>query len=395
MKKNLIIAGLLSVVSLAVFGQSKRIVDGIGGGGKYANISDAISAAAAGDTIDVLQGTYTEAQAIDVTKRLVIQGAGYRTNGTVVRKIGINFSDAADNSRLYGFRFDTLTVTLQANADNVLIADNYFIQSTVTFNGNTGDTIRNNIFLVGTSDNSINSSFNTGLTNIVICNNIFDGSSASNNSTFIYLRVQDVNQNGIKIFNNYFGESSYAFASDWSALGGTTIVGNIFFKLTNINNGTNIAQVYSGNWLFGITGTPLQPSNGIDNGSGDPQFTRFDQTKGYVFLQDTAQDTDFRIKNAAAVFPSSPIDASYRPISPMPLNYVDVQQQPGNGNTNRADAGIFGGPFPFKSPFVPSTTPGVNSISATSTVTGGVVVSPTGVIKVDVTGSFGGSATPQ
>ncbi|MFZ4622396.1 MAG: hypothetical protein ACOYNS_17670, partial [Bacteroidota bacterium] len=372
-----------------------RVVDGIGGGGKYAKISDAITASTTGDTIDVLQGTYTEATTISIPKRLVIIGAGYRSNGTIIKKTILSFSDLADNSKLYGFRFDTGYVALEANADNILIAENNFLDSYLYLNGNTGDTVRNNLFIFKTSISPISSAYNIALTNFNICNNIFDGANASNGLYAIYLRVQGVNQSNIRIFNNFFGETSYTLGGDWNAMDGISYAGNVVYKVTGVTAAASTASLYSGNWLFGMTGTPIQPVNGFDNGSGDPQFTRFDVVKGFVFVGDTAQDSDMRIKTTATAFPNSLVDGSYRSIPPMPLNYIDVQQQPGVGNTNKADAGIFGGPYPFKSPFVPSTVPGVSSITATSTTTGGIVVSPKGVVKVDVKGSFGGTSEPK
>ncbi len=390
---RLILAAVMLISLLTA--QNRRVVDGIGGGGKYAKISDAITAAAAGDTIDVLQGTYSEAATISVPKRLVIQGAGYRSNGTILKKTAVSFADAADNSRFYGFRLDTLTVTLEGVADNILIADNHFISSNIYLGGNTGDTIRNNIFVYPNSINPIYTAYNTGLINLVICNNIFDGTASTNGVTALYFRVQSANISGVKVQNNFFGETGYVFSGDWNANDGISFVGNIFYKVANITASAGLANLYSGNWLFSVSGTPIQPSNGIENGAGDPQFTRFDQVKGYIFVGDTAQDTDFRIKSTATAYPNSPVDGSYRAIAPMPLNYIDIQQQPGVGNTNRSDAGIFGGPFPFKSPFVPSTVPGVSSITATSSTTGSTVVGPKGVVKVEVKGSFGGSAEPK
>ncbi len=381
--------------SMIISAQTRRVVDGIGTGGKYAKISDAIAASATGDTIDVLQGTFTEAATITVPKRLVIQGAGYRSNGTILKKTGMSFADAADNSRFYGFRLDTLTITLEASADNVLVAENHFITSNIYIGGNTGDTIRNNIFVYPNSINPIYTVYNTSLINLMISNNIFDGTSSANGVTALYFRVQSANQSGIKVLNNFFGETGYVYSGDWNAFDGISFVGNIFYKVANITAAVGLANLYSGNWLYSVTGTPIQPTNGVDNGTGDPQFTRFDLVKGFIFVGDSAQDSDLRIKTTATAYPNSPVDGSYRSISPMSLNYIDVQQQPGVGNTNRADAGIFGGPYPFKSPFVPSTVPGVNSITAISTTTGGVVVSPKGVVKVDVKGSFGGTNEPK
>jgi hypothetical protein len=390
---RLILAAVMLISLLSA--QNRRVVDGIGGGGKYAKISDAITAAVAGDTIDVLQGTYTEAATITVPKRLVIQGAGYKSNGTIIKKVGVSFADAADNSRFTGFRIDSNLVTLEANADNILIADNQFITGSVFLGGNTGDTIRNNIFIYPNSINPIYTAYNTSLINLVICNNIFDGTASTNGVTALYLRVQSANISGVKVQNNFFGETGYVFSGDWNAMDGIAFVGNIFYKVANVTAAAGLANLYAGNWLYSVSGTAIQPSNGVDNGAGDPQFTRFDLTKGFIFVGDTAQDSDLRIKNSATAYPNSPVDGSYRSIPPMPLSYIDIQQQPGVGNTNRADAGIFGGPYPFKSPFVPSTVPGVSSITATSTATGGVVVSPKGTVKVEVKGSFGGASVPK
>lgn len=69
----------------------------VGSGGTYANLSSAITAASAGDRIQILPGTYVEASAITISKSLEIFGTGdtctlQRDSNTMVLNIpsGVN-----------------------------------------------------------------------------------------------------------------------------------------------------------------------------------------------------------------------------------------------------------------------------------------------------------------
>ncbi|MFZ4622554.1 MAG: hypothetical protein ACOYNS_18460, partial [Bacteroidota bacterium] len=373
-----------------------RVVDGIGGGGKYAKISDAVTAALAGDTIDVLNGTYNETATISISKRVVLKGAGYTTGGTILTT-SVTIDPAADNAKVFGFRFNGAAVLIEAGAENILIADNYFsgLSGSVTINSSAGDTIRNNIFKVPLNGVGIATQYNITLSNITINNNIFDGEGSTSNSNGLYLQAQLANSSNIRIYNNFFGDLTRAFNNDWSAFGSWIITGNMFVRLSAVSVSAVPAMLYSGNWTYNMPVSYTDLTNGSANGTGNPGFKRFDQTKGFVYAESLATDSDLRLADASTPFPSSPVDGSYQPISPMFSSYVDVQQQPGSGNTNRPDIGIFGGPYPFKSPFVASTIPIVSSVTVKSKKTGASSVGPKDIIQVNVTGSFGGGQQEQ
>lgn len=95
------------------------------GAATHSSIASAISAASAGNSIYLLEGTYTEN--ITVSKRLFITGSGYGSyiNGTVT------FDSSSDQSFLGSVRVSD-TITLQAGADGV-ICKNIWLLSTKSF----------------------------------------------------------------------------------------------------------------------------------------------------------------------------------------------------------------------------------------------------------------------
>ncbi len=367
-----------------------RVVDGVGasGSGRFAKIADAITAAVTGDTIVVLPGIYREAN-VSIDKRLTILGSGYRevkNGGTHLMGFSLNVADAADATKIQGFRLVGGEVQLSGNADNCLLANNYFLNSSVYLTGSTGDTIRNNIFVATTNVNAIYTAYNTGLSNIVIANNIISGSGQANGITAIYLRVQAVNLTNVQILNNFIERFYYLYGNDWGHNTGMVIAGNIFHKLTSLSpyTGSN-AMLYSGNWKLNLTVGIQEPSGGTDNGSGDitSMFTRFDQN--FDYKDNPSTDTDFRFKSSTTPYPDSPIDGSYTGIAPLGSWYVDYLQQPGTSNGNRADGGIFGGPYTFPSNYGAPLLPAVTSLSVSP-----AVAAPNGTIQINATGSVSG-----
>ncbi len=363
-----------------------RIVDGTGGGGKYATLTAALSAAAANDTISILAGTYTTAMegsaTVTVGKKVVIIGNGYKGSNNLVKTIirySIDVQQA--NVKLSGFLFSgSTTITFNDQTSGCVVSDCMFDGSRLYIYNSTSDTVRNNLFRQNDGSYGFVYAYGTS-SNIVIANNVFDGIA----STTTYGVQTGNSANNILVLNNHFDNLYYPLYPTASGNNSSLIiVGNIFVKGATISAYNNSATLYIGNWLYNTPTNVTQPNNGSNNGSGSPQFEGYDDSKGFVYTGDQSTDTDLRIKSTASPFPNSPIDGSFPPVAPFGPGYVDVLQQPGTVNTNRADIGIFGGPFPFPSPFTPSTIPSASIITITPNPVG-----PKGSVTVTVTGGFG------
>ncbi len=164
------------------------------------------------------------------------------------------------------------------------------------------------------------------------------------------------------------------------------IAGNIFHKLTSISQYTGSpAQLYSGNWKLNLAVGITEPASGTDNGSGDitSLFSRFDQN--FDYKDNPSTDTDFRFKSSTTPYPDSPVDGSAAGIAPLGSWYVDYLQQPGTSNGNRADGGIYGGPYTFGSSYTGSLLPTVSNLSVSPAVT-----APNGTIQIKATGTVTG-----
>ena len=385
MKQYLSILFLLLGVSAA--SATIRVVDGVGasGTGRFAKISDAVTAAATNDTVVVLPGIYREAE-ISVDKRLTIFGSGYRevkNGGTHLLGMGFTVADAADGTKIQGFRFLGAGVSLGGSADNCLIANNFFSNANIFFQGSTGDTVRNNIFVMTGNTSAITTAYNTGLTNVVIANNIISGSGQAAGVSAFYIRVQAANMSNLQILNNFIEKYYYFYINDFGHQTGVVIAGNIFHKLTAISTYTSVpATLYSGNWKLNLTVGTQEPASGTDNGSGDitSLFNRFDQN--FDFKDNPSTDTDFRFKSSTTPYPDSPVDGSAQAIAPLGSWYVDYIQQPGTSNSNRADGGIFGGPFPFPSHYGAALLPAVTNLTVSP-----AVAAPNGTIQINATGT--------
>lgn len=375
---------LLGVVSSHA---TLRIVDGTGGGGKFATLSEAITAANVGDSIFIQPGTYNEAQTVSVSKRLIIFGNGYRDSlVSTVLMYAIEIADGADGTIIQSLKFAGTGTVLNfaSGADNCIVSDCLFFNNQLAFNNTQKDTIRHNIFLSKNPSYALISISGT-VSDVVICNNIFDGVT----TTTTYGIYTNGAMSNIRIFNNFFSELAYPLNFQQSNAP-FIIASNIFFKTQSISTSSTEAAVFSGNWLYNVPNGATMPLNGEANGAGNPQFVRFDETNGFVFTGNVSTDSDLRIKSSASPFPASPIDGGYPPVAPLGAGYVDALQQPGNVNTNRTDGGIFGGPLPFASLYAPATIPSASSIVITPNP-----VRPKARISVSVNAGFGGDGTLQ
>ncbi len=386
MKQYLSILFLLLGVSAA--SATIRVVDGVGasGSGRFAKISDAVTSAVTNDTILVLPGIFRELD-VSIDKKLTVIGSGYRevkNGGTHLLGLTLGIADAADGTRILGFRFIGGGVTFGTSTDNCLIANNYFSNALVYFgSSHSADTIRNNIFVMTGTSSAVQTAYNSGLTNVVIANNIISGAGQASGVSAFYIRVQAANMNNLQILNNIVEKYYYFYSNDWGHQTGVVIAGNIFHKITTISPySTTPALLYSGNWKLNLAVGALEPTSGTDNGSGDitSLFTRFDQ--GFDFKDNPSTDTDFRFKSATTLYPDSPLDGSAQAIAPLGSWYVDFLQQPGASNTNRADGGIFGGPYPFPSHYGASLLPAVTNLTVSP-----AVAAPNGTIQINATGT--------
>ncbi|MFZ4622553.1 MAG: hypothetical protein ACOYNS_18455, partial [Bacteroidota bacterium] len=169
-------AFLLFVVFTTAAFSTIRIVDGTGAGlatNRFAKLSEAVTAASAGDTVLFLPGVYKEGESVSIDKKLIILGSGYRNveNGGTHLYTSLALGPNADNSKISGIRFVGYGISKNAT-DYVTVSNNLFMSSgTISSDGAVGDTIRNNIFLGGW----ISYTYNVGIINCVIANNIFRG----------------------------------------------------------------------------------------------------------------------------------------------------------------------------------------------------------------------------
>ena len=159
----------------------------LAGGGDYTTIHAAVDAAADGDTILVMSGTFIISAAdgvIAINAELHLLGSGYDLpddGGTFIQAASsvFDFQAAADGSTLRGFRiigYGAALVTIAA--DDMLIEENYITNSYQTgylmsfTAGTSSDTIRNNI-LGGVSASNRSGLSLTQTVDVTVCNNIF------------------------------------------------------------------------------------------------------------------------------------------------------------------------------------------------------------------------------
>lgn len=375
-KKIYSILILALIISVLGFG-TERIVDGVGGTtNRYATIAAAVTAASTNDTIRVLSGLYNEAD-VSVTKKLNFIGNGYRNiaNGGTHLATNIDFQSGSDGSRLIGFRFISGYQAGATSANNILIANNYFINGQAYATGSTNDTIRNNIFIV--SGGNKHSVYIYNSSNVVVCNNIIrQNKSSSFYGVYTYSLAGNV-----FILNNFFDECYYSILNYNQNNSNHIVTGNIFYKCATASYGAGNALLHSGNVYWNMDNNFTEPGNAVNNKTtSDPLFEKFETSTGYVYQDDPNQDSDLRIKTG-----SDAIDQGYPAGSaPIPASYVDYHPSFAFGGA-QSDAGVYGGPYPMPFPLGYPTVPIVTSINISP-----AVVSPGGTITVKVGGSIGG-----
>lgn len=248
--------------------------DGTGDGSSgspFATVQHAVDVAAAGDTVVVAAGNYTEN--ITLTKQIVLQGANIGVPGTGTRgtESAINgyvkINAAADASRVDGFSIAGGTILGQktgiyvvADADNVTVINNLFrrtaahnafrgviteIANSVTSIDNL--TVQDNLFDDGASPSAGNG-WGTGVyfnpyTNGSISSNTFSGNNVG-------ISVDGPNGGTVAISDNTFAASEYEGVGI-GPNGAVTVTGNDFQG----SNATYIGSYSSATDLDATTNT--------------------------------------------------------------------------------------------------------------------------------------------
>ncbi len=363
--RNVNILNILSLL-LAMGLNAETIVVDLAGGGDYTNMHDAVEAAADGDTILVLSGTFinsAEDGIISVDKELHLLGSGYDQpeNGTLIQTVSPLFSFIAgsDGSTLRGFRiYGSGGSLITVASDDMIIENNHITQNTVGgyycvefTSGVAADTLRNNIigydavgsyrYLVGI----------TNTTDVTISNNIFHNSQ--------YYGIFPTSGTNNVIANNLFLSCGNGITTN----GPVRISNNIFMNGT----GTQISAANSPSISYnGFYNNAIDGTTGIEPIIGNPDFENFADNDTYNSASYDDDDFDFHLSS------SSPgIDAG----NPL-FDYFDL-------DGSRNDLGVYGWKFPIGTTGAP-TIPVVNSISVTPST-----VSPSGTITINATGRIG------
>lgn len=344
------------------------IVVDLGGGGQYTSIHAAADAAADGDTLLVMSGTYVisvDDGIITVDKELHILGSGFdlpADGGTTLQSsTGLFvFNGNADGSTLSGFRMYGYGTLINVSVDDMVIEKNHIIGSPysnniycVYFNTTvTGDTLRDNIIGYTTATNYHYLVGFANTTDVTVNNNIFFNSTQSG--------ITPTTGTNNKIMNNLFLSCYNSITTD----GPVSILNNIFMNGIHtqiVNSGGS--PTISNNCFFNNT---TDGDTGIDPVLENPDFVDFGNNDVFGYLSIDEGGFDFHLQTVSPC-----IDAGNAL-----FDYFDL-------DGTRNDVGAYGGPYPIGTTGAP-TIPVVNSISVTPST-----VSPSGTITINATGRIG------
>jgi hypothetical protein len=309
---------------------------------QYPDIPQAVSAASAGDTIYV-NGTQYKYSNVTINKKLIMIGAGYTSSNqfnliTQVDNISF-FKDSGvqdgSGSVITGFRIN-YGINLAGGSlpiNNIRIFRNWVGGIDFGWYGplSSNWTIYNNIF-----SNSINGqphSGNTGISNVIIQNNIFVQNQG----------VVNFNQSSVVVDHNLF-----IHGNAFSYLQYTTITNNIIISSDNtrVMDANVVNCTFSGN---------LSLSQNISGGTPTNSFLAQQNTGGSNIVGSDplfVTVSDFNNYNAA-------------------FNYRLQTGSPGHSaGTDGTDMGIYGGPYPFPSGGAPGSGYDTSPLPAIPQVTG-------------------------
>lgn len=274
-----ITAALLLTGSASTHAKIWRVNNDVSANAHFTNVSTAVTAASAGDTIH-LEGSPTVYNSLNLTKRLVIRGTGYFLKDATpnpktqfikedARLNSITFSPGSKGSVVEGVN----CTYIYMNDSLATVERSYITNIYVAYNGNSsGDTIRNN-YLTG----SIYTSSAYRGTGILIYNNIIAGAiSVSNtainnfsgfviNNSFVantttFNCINFIFQNNIfnaPDFNNYTASNIFLnnISSNAALPTGNNNQGNV--PMTSIYEGWNASTGFSTDGRFKLkAGSP-------------------------------------------------------------------------------------------------------------------------------------------
>lgn len=233
-------------------------------GADYSSLSDAVTNAIVGDTIQIHPSSTTYGSTGNVNKRLVFVGMGHNPANSMIseraRISTITFTGNSANSLVTGLEISSVTITSPIDVTGIRIINNKILSYINGSNSTASNNwiIEGNIFING----YINPQINTN--GWLVKNNIFD-----NNSQF---QIQNCNDQ-TSFLNNIVVSSSGNFANNCE----NPIVSNNVFILegnTTIVNLNNSTAIFSNNLTRNVQGqtvTVLSGNNNLDN--TDPGFS--------------------------------------------------------------------------------------------------------------------------
>jgi hypothetical protein len=291
---------------------------------QYDNITAAIAAASAGDTI-YIHGSQFNYPDFTITKRLVVVGAGYNSNnqfalatrvGTITLTRTVSVENASGSS-ISGFHANAIVPTGALPVTDITITRNRIDSQVRTSSGSVKCSdwlIYNNIILQLYLGNDGSGPTFTSATNILVQNNIItgfiiDGSSASilvDHNLFVNAGLGTMYY--ATISNNFFVRSS-----------GTIFSSNVSFCTFN-NNFSNLSTI-----------TTVAPGTSFLNGNNTGSGNISPAANPFISVADIAS---FSLIGNYRVLAGSAAD---------------------NGATDGSDIGIYGGTYPFPSGGAPGS----------------------------------------
>ncbi len=224
--------------------------------GQYSDITSAIAAASAGDTIYV-HGTNFNYGDITLDKQLTLIGSGHRpqnqnANASIIDQV--TFSTGSSGSRIIGFIAERFT-SATTGISNIYIARNA-ISNQVHSSGqaNSDWVIDGNVFTG--SGNNINQSSITSNTNWRMLNNIFNGYMQSMAAQYSYY------------YNNLFFYNGDAIGS---SVASCYFYNNIFYRASP--NSPSPANIFANNLSYQSSNNAF--INGVNIEGQDPMFEDF------------------------------------------------------------------------------------------------------------------------
>ena len=249
MKKQLLLSLIFVLLCGFISGQHlKRVNNNPGADPDYATLQAANDAASDGDTIYV-EGSPTDYDGADISKKLVIIGPGYfLTDNDSTQAFGIAATFNGEMNFNAGSAGSIITGCILKNSINLFVNDISIIRCNVQYIYNRSDV--NNILILQNYLNSISmTSYGYKITNSVISNNIVGGtmsftSTSGNlqivNNVCTYNYYNTINAYNASIANNIITGASGTIAVNT----GNAINNNIFAGAgTNANgNQYNVAM---------------------------------------------------------------------------------------------------------------------------------------------------------